>query len=507
MIRFILLLSVLVCLHCSTTQPVGSLIESNEILNEPRTNFGKNSLGIWSPLTPFEIKVLTREHDRYDEFLALALIGSGDARTQEEFLAVKKRVRDFIVAVTPKIKKAKEFWRKGSILYHEVQKAFYPSVLGSKPMYSFNQTKLSTLVRKGEYNCISSAILFGIIAHHFGLNPQGVSVPSHAFLQISDPKTGTIIEVETTNAHGYNQVHDEAYYTSQEPKWYSSRDLPPITYDDYLKRDIVSLKDLIIQNMSNQHARTRTMSLLDRMRLIEVKSYLDPNDIDHVNTLIFMYEEEAQRLINSDSVSYLRFVNTIRPTIIALADMPNCSGYYYDSYRWLVIEEARWFIGNNQYENAIDGLAEYIQHVPQADSNHAKMILFRTNYYHDALDSLTQKNRFTEALDFQNKYANVCEEVAWCAKQIGWVYNKWIVQLWDKEEWKQIIDLYSDFEKQPYDSPLKEPISGYKENAYKNWALKHIDTGDRARAKIILKKCIKDMGDTPGCSDMLKNIS
>ncbi len=507
MTRFTLLLAVLLCLHCSTTQPVGTLIESNEIFNEPRTNFGRNSLGIWSPLTPFEVKVLTRDHDRYDEFLALALIGSGDSRTEEEFLVVKKRVWDFIVAVTPKIKKVKEFWRKGSILYHEVQKAFYPSVLGSKPMYSFNQTKLSTLVRKGEYNCISSAILFGIIAHHFGLNPQGVSVPSHAFLQISDPKTGTIIEVETTNAHGYNQVHDEAYYTSQESNWYSSRDLPPITYEDYLKRDIVSLKGLIIQNMSNQHARTRTMSLLDRMRLIEVKTHLDSKDIDHINTLIFMYQEETHRLITSDSATYLRFINTIRPTMTALADMPDCPSYFYDTYRWIVIEEARWFIGNNQHEYALDGLAEYIQHIPQADSNHAKMTRFKANYYYDALDSLTQQDRFTEALDFQNKYAHVCEEVEWCAKQMGWVYNTWIVQLWKKEEWKQVIDLYSDFEKQPYDSPLKETIATHKENAYKNWALKLIDTGDRSRAKNILKKCIKDIGDTPGCSDLLEKVS
>ncbi|GHT97017.1 hypothetical protein FACS1894142_0440 [Spirochaetia bacterium] len=68
--------------------------------------------------------------------------------------------------------------------------------------YSARQTRLDELFSAGRYNCVSSAVLYTILASSVGLDVRGVMTRDHAFVTVN---VGTeLIDVETTNALGFN---------------------------------------------------------------------------------------------------------------------------------------------------------------------------------------------------------------------------------------------------------------------------------------------------------------
>ncbi|QQO11289.1 hypothetical protein JFL75_01705 [Breznakiella homolactica] len=68
--------------------------------------------------------------------------------------------------------------------------------------YSERQTRLDILVETGRYNCVSSAVLYVILAEAAGLDTRGVITKDHAFVAVD---TGDeLIDVETTNEYGFD---------------------------------------------------------------------------------------------------------------------------------------------------------------------------------------------------------------------------------------------------------------------------------------------------------------
>jgi tetratricopeptide (TPR) repeat protein len=78
--------------------------------------------------------------------------------------------------------------------------------------YSAYQTLLDEIFASGRYNCVSSAVLYTILASSVGLEVRGILTRDHAFVTIN---TGTeLIDVETTNPYGFDpgnrrEFHDE----------------------------------------------------------------------------------------------------------------------------------------------------------------------------------------------------------------------------------------------------------------------------------------------------------
>jgi len=78
--------------------------------------------------------------------------------------------------------------------------------------YSERQTRLDTLLRRGTYNCVSSAVLYLILGRAAGLDVGGVVTRDHAFCTVSFG--GELIDVETTSPYGFDpgsktEFHDE----------------------------------------------------------------------------------------------------------------------------------------------------------------------------------------------------------------------------------------------------------------------------------------------------------
>jgi len=68
--------------------------------------------------------------------------------------------------------------------------------------YSERQTRIDTALETGVFNCVSSAVLYMILARSVGLSVGGVRTADHAFCTVL--VDGEPVDVETTNAYGYS---------------------------------------------------------------------------------------------------------------------------------------------------------------------------------------------------------------------------------------------------------------------------------------------------------------
>ena len=149
---------------------------------------GESSLPIWAPLTSFETKTLQRI-DRAragdaDTLLALALIASGDIRDQMGYDRIRKRIQRFVQFHRTEILTQKTVYARGEKLLHAMYADFFAG--GGKGRrseliggYDAEQSQVSGIFRDGRFNCISSAILYIVLARYFDLNVEGVVASHH----------------------------------------------------------------------------------------------------------------------------------------------------------------------------------------------------------------------------------------------------------------------------------------------------------------------------------------
>lgn len=240
--------------------------------------YGQHQLPFASPLTEFEAAVLTavKGHATPQSLFDLALVMGGAVRTQQAADPLRQKFDAFITSTKKALSSTADPRQRGLALF----KAFHASLLGSiegKPEltnYEIDQTTIDGILKTGDYNCISSAILFGLAAQHFGFEAMGVLVPSHVFIELRHKKTGKTYEVETTSISGFDVVHDKAFFKTQSRKWAAMRGLEPITLQDYRNRKKISLLRLIASMYNVQHTHEGVMAPADKVRLVEIAGFL-----------------------------------------------------------------------------------------------------------------------------------------------------------------------------------------------------------------------------------------
>jgi tetratricopeptide (TPR) repeat protein len=71
--------------------------------------------------------------------------------------------------------------------------------------YRERQTRVDVLLREGSYNCVSSAVIYAVMAKAFSLQVEGVRTPDHAFCRVLiDGRAGEAVDVETTSPFGFD---------------------------------------------------------------------------------------------------------------------------------------------------------------------------------------------------------------------------------------------------------------------------------------------------------------
>lgn len=85
-------------------------------------------------------------------------------------------------------------------LAEKIMEVMYSEVLSK---YSRLQTKVDVMFKTGEYNCVSSSLLFMALAKQCGLDARMQETSVHAFVTVHT-KDGKSFDVETTNPYGVN---------------------------------------------------------------------------------------------------------------------------------------------------------------------------------------------------------------------------------------------------------------------------------------------------------------
>ncbi|MER8486440.1 hypothetical protein [Mesorhizobium sp. M1322] len=135
------------------------------------------------------------------EFAEAALLASGvvDAGKRKEYL---KRLDALEQQARAAVANARTPAAKGEALLKWLHRG--PMSQG----YVAHQTNLSVILDTGTFNCVSSAALYNALALRLGLDVRAIEVPDHAFSILYD---GTRhMDVETTNANGFNPSRDKA---------------------------------------------------------------------------------------------------------------------------------------------------------------------------------------------------------------------------------------------------------------------------------------------------------
>jgi hypothetical protein len=112
--------------------------------------------------------------------------------------------------------------------------------------YSERATSVDEAVRTGQYNCVSSAVLYAILARAVGLEVAGVRTRDHAFVSVT--ADGSPVDVETTNVYGFEPGRKKQFTDSfGSVTGYSY--VPPSNYRD---RAAISLKELLALVLYNR---------------------------------------------------------------------------------------------------------------------------------------------------------------------------------------------------------------------------------------------------------------
>ncbi len=111
--------------------------------------------------------------------------------------------------------------------------------------YSEPQTRVDVLLSEGTHNCVSSAVVYMILARAVGLSAKGVSTPDHAFCAVAT--AGRHVDVETTTRYGFDPGRKKEFTDA----FGNTTGFSYVAPGNYALRDDMSDKELlglILQN-------------------------------------------------------------------------------------------------------------------------------------------------------------------------------------------------------------------------------------------------------------------
>ena len=151
-----------------------------------------------------------------------------------------EQIRGIVSAVTDETEKAEAIL---AFMHEQVLKS-----------YGEDQTRMDDLVEKGLYNCVSSALLYMILAKSLSIEVAGVRTVDHAFCLVSIGNRS--YDVETTNRYGFDPGSKKEFYDEfGKATGYSY--VPPNQYGQRTTIDERELLSIILHNRASLYGRSR----------------------------------------------------------------------------------------------------------------------------------------------------------------------------------------------------------------------------------------------------------
>lgn len=401
-----------------------------------RPGYGNAEMHLWWPIAPPEIEALkgvdkAKAGDPH-ALLALAVLASGDHRDSANYAAYDQRVDQFLTDVKVTVDGASDDWHKGYELHRAMHKVFFPSEKTELGGYELNQSRLTGIFETGHYNCISSAILFTVLARGFGMPVRGVVTPTHAFVEMGAPG-GKILEVETTSNTGFDLVHDERFYKEAAASFSSSRGLRPTTLQEYEARKIIQPYQLMAQSaIDSRNAVTEA----DRARLAEAAAIIDPDDAElaenrliyYVNDAVALHETKAWRTI-------VKLFDTVGPAVSAAAVRFAKEPKVMRRVSWCGLYYSEGLMVVGRPEEAVALADDALDHIDSRWEDAEKLRTYYMDVIQDRMSTFMEKQDFVSAAKLISKHLDLCVKEELCSSNLSVVFRNWALGFEREGEW------------------------------------------------------------------------
>lgn len=500
-----------------------SLATISEAATISRTEFGQNAYPIWSPLSFFERQTIGERHAAEagdpDALLALYIMASG-RHSVNDYQTIKKQIDAFIRTLQDRTDGMLDPWQQGELLNGAMHHAFFKTPAQkdkssddsgeeqSAPPnnYNIDQSTLTTIFSQNTFNCISSSLLYAVLARHLNFDGRGVMLPSHAFIQL-DFNDGKSAEVETTSATGYDKHHDAEFYQRSADAWFNPRGLAPSTYEDYLSRELIPFWQLGTRNMLHQHTHPKRMNDIDRGRLAEISAFIDPSHEPAQINRMHYYTTEASNLAEKQQWQDLtRLLSTVIEQLSL--DTPSFSHneQLQNSFFWLNLISIEAYAQRLDLESTVNAI-EAANNLAYNDERLSRV----KNRSVDALNTLLKNavtlKDFNSGLYAITSIEMIISDHPHYAEALEWFYNQWAKFYWDTESWPDAVAILEDYLAQPY---LPNDIGKTQTNlanAYKNWVLDELGRNNIGSAKAIAFQCEMQHLDILVCKPAIDEVT
>lgn len=465
---------------------------------QPRDAFGTADAALWFPAGAFEAATYrSAAKAAAGDPVALfdfALVGSAARLTPEAAANLRGHFLAFVEKVRPEVEAEADPWQRGFKLHRAMHRELLAGGSGELGNYDWNQSALAPIFTTRKYNCISSALLFGLAARLMGLDAEGVVLKTHAFIQLRLPN-GRLIEVETTNPTGYDWVHDEKFYAKDAAGWSAARRLPPTTMADYQARRIVTLPELVAGNMRNQHTRAAGVSLSDRDRLTEFSSALVPGDAALARWRLAAYHGEANDLsLHAREDEIVRLAARIGPVVDDIAARHGADPDVAGTLRWFRAETIRAYGRLGRADEAVAewrrSAALYVSTATPPDPDIAGS---RTRAF-SAFAELTRPDidgkRFERAESVFAQVAADCTSFAWCQNNRFVNLLNWGNEAYNAKDFGRALERYALARSQAASEQDVASVRQNVENAYLCMSDAHAAEGNWPKAVEVLDTCV-----------------
>ncbi len=517
-----------------SAEPVSSFLLTDALLSDEnsveRAGFAAPGQPTWTALTDFETALIQRfEHQTSasaDDLLELYLLASGDIRSEQQAHVFQSQIDAFFDQHDDVLRIADERERGAELLRRMHRHFLHADQRAPLAGYDADQSRLSELMRSGVYNCISSALLYLVLAETAGLTSAGVIMPSHAYVQITLPD-GHVADVETTAADGFDVVRDQAFFSRQASDWFASRRLVVPSFADYEQRRVVSAAGLGYESMWSQHTTETRLHYADRMRLAELRGVMqaDQADAQH-NRLVYYYREADYLRRQNDMVSLDALMSRINPLLAGFDDRA-ANDHFSDAVTavpllLLQAERAEWLFRRSAHVSLdeleednpgeVNQLAEQGQQLAlsvlgQAASAAMNQQLIRDLSYRALgvqVTNLLETNAMSEARKVFARFPDDCADSTFCINALEQFYMKLGQQHWAQRDWPGAIFVYEEYLARGLQTNNRQVFESNLQSAYLNQAEQHWFDEERDEALAILEVCVITVATPERCQQRLQ---
>lgn len=485
---------------------------SAEDMNFSRKNYGTTHPTIWSPLTPFELSALTTadaaKKGDPEALFKLGILASGDVRDQRSFDKFHYKVTTFIAKNQRDIRGLRTQREKAELIFDRMLTTFFPHSGKNNRIkgYQFSQSQLTGIFKTEKFNCVSSSMLYMILLRYYSIPVKGVVVPGHIFVQIETVE-GDTIEVETTSERGFGYEHTKESVTQRSRSWFEKRGLPYYGWKEYLNREIVSPYDIVYRNFRNQHTSPQRMAYADRMRLVEMRYFLEPQESESFQDIVAIYNNEYVHLRNTKQQNTrMNFYKIAHPFI-----QKEKSRAQNDTTQLILLSMELDRIGlaldMKKYKKGYEVLVSFLRSIPREMKNSEKLqnnTLYTVHLFYDHLMSKGQIEDILMLLKateegFDKRFPKL-------ESYYFKLYHDLALQEWNKKNWKESARLMKEAKRYAHTGEQKKSVNANIGSVYYNWAALEANAKNFDEALKITEECLRYDSSCKPCKSLKKKI-